>query len=71
MDIIVGCGDSRLVFIYDDHIKVGEMGGTCSTRVGEVHNKVFVVKSEGKRLNEKLRHRWEDNIKRMGWYRLH
>jgi hypothetical protein len=48
------------------------MGGACSTN-GEKRNayRILVRKPEGKRPLERLRHRWEDNIRmdlrEIGW----
>jgi hypothetical protein len=47
-----------------DQVKKTEMSRTCST-CGErtVAYRVLVGKPEGRRLLERLRHNWEDNIK--------
>jgi hypothetical protein len=63
-------------FLYNDQLKKGEMGRTCSMNGGgEKRNayRILVGKARRRRPLGRYGHRWEDNIKmddRMGCYGL-
>jgi len=67
---LLGCRREKVnriqgaIYYLHDKIKQNEVGGACCL-CGEKKNvyRVFMGKSEGKRLLGKHAHRWEDNIK--------
>jgi len=58
------CSSQKILGGGTQKKKKGGGGGACSTYEGEERAiKVLVVKSKGKRILVKPRHRWKDNIK--------
>ena len=66
MEIAWGRTSSPLLltqYYLSDQVKMNQMGGACSTYVGEVHTGFWVGKPEGGRPLVRPRRRWQDNIK--------